>query len=80
VKNKQRVLIVCAENSIFQIMEGLLRHEAGARCEIVSAGAQESHVPPEAISVMEEIGIDISRLRSHSIDEVAGRVSIMSSV
>jgi protein-tyrosine-phosphatase len=74
MKDKQRVLIVCTGNSTpFQIVEGLLRQEAGDRCEIVSACTQESHVPPEAISIMEEIGIDISRLRSHAIDEVTGQ-------
>src|SRR5450432_1618221 len=71
---KQRVLILCAENSpIFQIVEGLLRQEAGDRCEILSAVTRESHLPPEAISIMAEIGIDISRLRSHHIDEVTGQ-------
>jgi arsenate reductase len=52
--------------------EGLLRHDAGDRFEVFSAGTQPSHVRPEAIAVMGEIGIDISRHRSKSVDEFAG--------
>ncbi len=49
--------------------EGLLRHIAGDRFEIVSAGTVASFVRPQAISVMNEIGIDISNHRSKSLDE-----------
>jgi arsenate reductase len=50
--------------------EGLLRHEAGERFEVFSAGTQPSLVRPEAIAVMREIGIDISGHRSKSVDEL----------
>jgi arsenate reductase len=49
--------------------EGLLRHQAGDRFEVFSAGTKPSLVRPEAIAVMQEIAIDISRHRSKSIDE-----------
>ena len=49
--------------------EGLLRDMAGDKFEVVSAGVAPSHVRPEAIEVMREIGIDISGHRSKSIDE-----------
>jgi arsenate reductase len=49
--------------------EGLLRHEAGDRFEVFSAGTHPSLVRPEAIAVMNEIGVDISGHRSKSIDE-----------
>jgi arsenate reductase len=49
--------------------EGLLRHEAGDRYEVFSAGTHPSLVRPEAIAVMHDIGIDISTHRSKSIDE-----------
>jgi arsenate reductase len=49
--------------------EGLLRHEAGDRFEVLSAGTRPSHVRPEAIAVMAEIGLDISGHRSKSVDE-----------
>ncbi len=53
--------------------EGLLRHIAGNRFEVFSAGTKPSHVRPEAIEVMWEIGIDILGQRSKSVDEFAGR-------
>jgi arsenate reductase len=53
--------------------EGLLRHEAGERFEVFSAGTKPSHVRPEAIAVMRELGIDISGHRSKSVDEFAGQ-------
>jgi arsenate reductase len=53
--------------------EGLLRHEAGDRFEVFSAGTHPSHVRPEAIAVLNEIGIDISQHRSKSADEFIGQ-------
>ena len=72
--NKQRVLILCTGNSArSQIAEGLWRHDAGDRFEVFSAGTKPSKVCPEAIAVMKELGIDISRHRSKSVDEFAGQ-------
>jgi len=53
--------------------EGLFRHYAGDRFEVFSAGTKPSVVRPEAISVMNEIGLDISGHRSKSVDEFAGK-------
>lgn len=53
--------------------EGLLRHDAGNRFDVCSAGTRPSSVRPEAISVMQEIGIDISGHRSKSVDEFVGQ-------
>ena len=53
--------------------EGLLRHDAGNIYEVFSAGTKPSHVRPEAITVMREVGIDISGHRSKSVDEFAGQ-------
>jgi arsenate reductase len=52
--------------------EGLLRHDAGDRFDVFSAGTKPSHIRPEAIAVMRERGIDISGHRSKSVDEFAG--------
>jgi len=53
--------------------EGVLRHDAGDRFEVESAGTKPSHVRPEAIAVMAELGIDISQHRSKSVDEFTGQ-------
>ena len=53
--------------------EGLLRHDAGDRFDVFSAGTRPSHLRPEAIAVMRELGIDISGHRSKSVDEFAGQ-------
>ena len=53
--------------------EGLLRHEAGDQFEVFSAGTKPSHVRPEAIAVMRELGVDISGQRCRSVDEFAGQ-------
>lgn len=72
--SKQRVLILCTGNSArSQMAEGLLRHDAGERFEVFSAGTRPSHVRPEAIAAMGELGIDISGHRSKSVDEFAGQ-------
>ena len=53
--------------------EGLLRHIAGERFDVESAGVSPSSVRPEAVEVMREIGIDISDHRSKSVDEFSGQ-------
>jgi arsenate reductase len=67
---RKRVLILCTGNSArSQMAEGLLRHDAGDRFEVDSAGTKPGHVRPEAVAVMKELGIDISGHRSKSVDE-----------
>ena len=69
---KKRVLILCTGNSArSQMAEGLLRHDAGDRFDVKSAGTKRSALRPEAIAVMSELGIDISRQRSKTVDEFA---------
>jgi arsenate reductase len=51
--------------------EGLLRADHGDKYEVESAGTRATHVRPEAIAVMKEIGIDISGHRSKVVDEFA---------
>ena len=71
--DKQRVLILCTGNSArSQMAEGLLRHDAGNRFTVESAGTKAVDVRPEAIAVMQEIGIDISGNRAKHVDEFAG--------
>ena len=53
--------------------EGLLRHDAGDRFDVESAGTNASVVRPEAIAVMREAGIDISGHRSKNVEEFEGQ-------
>ncbi len=70
MSEKLRALILCTGNSArSQMAEGLLRHLAGDRFKVESAGTIASFVRPQAIEVMSEIGIDISAHRSKSLDE-----------
>lgn len=72
--DKQRVLVLCTGNSArSQMAEGLLRHDAGGRFDVESAGTKPSVVRPEAIAVLKEIGIDISGHRSKHMDEFQGQ-------
>jgi arsenate reductase (thioredoxin) len=72
--DKKRVLILCTGNSArSQMAEGLLRHDAGDRFEVFSAGTKPGQVRPEAVAVMRELGIDISAHRSKGVDEFAGQ-------
>jgi arsenate reductase len=74
MNDKKRVLILCTGNSArSQMAEGLLRHDAGDRFDVRSAGTKPSVVRPEAITAMEELGIDISGHRSKSVEEFAGQ-------
>src|ERR1700722_14608780 len=67
---KKTVLILCTGNSArSQMAEGLLRHDAGDRFEVASAGTRPGQVRSEAIAVMNELGIDISDHRSKHVDE-----------
>lgn len=54
--------------------EGLLRHDAGDRFKVESAGTKPGVVRPEAIAVMKELGIDISGHRSKHVDEFTGQI------
>ena len=74
MSNRKRVLILCTGNSArSQMAEGLLRHLAGDRFEVVSAGVAPTQVRPEAITAMSELGIDISHHRSKSVDDFLGQ-------
>ena len=53
--------------------EGLLRHDAGERFEVYSAGTKPGIVRPEAIAVMGELGIDLTAHRSTHVDEFVGQ-------
>ncbi len=71
--NKKKVLFICTHNSArSQIAEGLLKALKGEYYDVYSAGTEPSRVHPLAIKVMAELGIDISRHRSKSIENFRG--------
>lgn len=70
---KFRVVFVCTANAArSQMAEGLLRSKYGGRFEVFSAGTHQAKVSERAITVMREIGIDISHHRSKTLAEYSG--------
>jgi arsenate reductase (thioredoxin) len=67
---KGRVLFLCTGNSCrSQMAEGWLRHLAGDRFEVASAGTRPAGLHPDAVLVMREAGVDIAEHRSKSVSE-----------
>jgi len=72
--DKKRVLFICTHNAArSQIAEGFLRARYGDRYDAYSAGTEPTHIDLCAITVMREVGIDISTYRSKSLDEFEGK-------
>jgi arsenate reductase len=72
--NKPNVLFLCTANSCrSQMAEGFLRHHAGDRFEVYSAGAKPGKLNPSAVEVMKEVGIDISGHHSKDVAEFLGQ-------
>lgn len=68
---KKRVMFLCAGNSCrSQMAEGLLRHLAGDRLDVFSAGTNPSKINATAIRVMGELGIDMTEQYSKSINDL----------
>jgi arsenate reductase len=71
---KIRVIFVCTGNSArSQMAEALLRHDAGDRFDVVSAGVTPRTVHPLAIAALAAVGIDISEAKSKPIGRFLGR-------
>jgi len=65
------LLFLCVANSArSQMAEGIGRALAPAGVKVWSAGSRPTSVRPEAITVLREIGIDISSHRSKALSEV----------
>ena len=66
---KPRVLFLCSDNSCrTQMAEAFLRDMAGQRFEVISAGAEASTLDPDAVAVMDEVGLDISGHTPKKVD------------
>jgi arsenate reductase len=72
---KQKVLFLCTQNSArSQMAEGFLRHLAGDRFEVMSAGLEATdEVHPCAVEAMREVGIDISGQRPKGLSTYMGK-------
>ena len=69
-----RVIYLCTGNSArSQMAEAFLRHYAGDRFEVHSAGLNPKGINPYTIRVMEEIGISLDGQESKSVDEYLGK-------
>jgi arsenate reductase (thioredoxin) len=70
---KPKVLFLCTGNSArSQMAEGFLRHIAGHKYEVLSAGIEPKGLNPLAVQAMLEAGIDISNQRSTDVRELLG--------
>lgn len=66
----KKILVLCTANSCrSQLAEGYLRHFAGDKAEIYSAGVRSTGVNPGAIATMKEDDIDISHQTSNAMEE-----------
>jgi len=65
------VLFACGMNAVRSPMAaGLLKQMLGATMYVGSAGVQKGELDPFAVAVMQEIGIDISRHRPITFEEL----------
>ncbi|MBE02104.1 metalloregulator ArsR/SmtB family transcription factor [Marinobacter lutaoensis] len=68
---KRRVLFVCTANSARSLMaEALLKHMAGDRFEVASAGTEPAGPHPMALQVLKESGIEVDGLHSKSLADL----------
>lgn len=75
--DRQRILFVCTGNSARSIMgEALLRHHAGDRFEVHSAGMEPKGVNPLTLRVLEEAGVDTAGLLARARWTFLGRTRV----
>ena len=73
---KPIVMFVCTGNSArSQMAEALLRKHAGDAVEVHSAGTSPKGVNPLTVRVMHEIGVDMARHTSKSVQDVLRKAS-----
>ena len=67
----QAVLFACGFNSVRSPMAaGLLKQMMGRTIYVASAGVRKEELDPFAVAVLEEVGIDISRHRPMTFEEL----------
>jgi protein-tyrosine-phosphatase len=71
MKIPQSVLFACSLNSVRSPMaEALARHFFGHRVYFASAGIKRGELDPFAVAAMDEIGIDISKHKPHTFEDL----------
>lgn len=73
--NEENVLFLCTGNSArSQMAEGFLRHYAGDRFTVYSAGLEPAGLNPYTVRAMDEAGIDVSHHTSDAVEQYMGKV------
>ena len=66
------VLFICTQNAIRSPMAAALMHAAhGSRVYVASAGIRAGDPDPFVGMIMDEVGLDLTRHRPHSVDDLA---------
>jgi arsenate reductase len=70
---RPKVLFLCTANACrSQMAEGLARETLGELYDFYSAGTDPASVDPLAVEAMRELGIDITRHYSKSLEDLQG--------
>ena len=65
------ILFACTTNAVRSVMAAaILRHLAGKRAYVASAGVRAGSVDPFVTAVMDEIGIDVSQHTPHTLRDL----------
>lgn len=75
MKEKERVLFLCTGNTArSQMAEAFLRHHAGERFEVHSAGLEPGVMRPLTLQVMEEAGVSMAGQTSKGVEVYLGKM------
>jgi protein-tyrosine-phosphatase len=70
-KSPSAVLFICTQNAIRSPMAAAIMHSlVGHKIYVASAGLQAGDPDPFVSVVMDEIGLDLTRHRPHSLDDL----------
>ncbi|PWB83958.1 MAG: low molecular weight phosphatase family protein [Methylocystaceae bacterium] len=71
VSRPRAVLFACTQNAVRSPMaEALARHYFGREIYFASAGLKRGDADPFAVAAMDEVGIDISRHKPHTFEDL----------
>lgn len=71
MQRKQKILFLCTGNSCrSQMAEALCRSLKDDLYEVYSAGIEQHGMNPYAVTVLEELGLDLSSHHSKTLDEL----------